>query len=105
MEGSQTSPSAATGWRGKTALGYLLMIGAAVGVFLLIRWYGLGLHAPDGPGTFVAKAPKAGADTLMHVRLPLFRALVSGYLETAAGVLNSTERAHLGFDVFGVADA
>lgn len=33
----------------------------------------------------------------MHVRLPLFRALVQGYLETAGGVLNATERAHLGF--------
>ena len=33
----------------------------------------------------------------MHVRLPLFRALVEGYLETAGGVLNATERAHLGF--------
>ena len=35
--------------------------------------------------------------TRMHLRLPLFRALVSGYLETASRVLNATERAHLGF--------
>ena len=34
----------------------------------------------------------------MHVRLPLFRALVQGYLRSAVGgVLNATERAHLGF--------
>jgi aminoglycoside phosphotransferase (APT) family kinase protein len=33
----------------------------------------------------------------MHVRLPLFRALVTGYLETAGGVLNAAERAHFGF--------
>jgi aminoglycoside phosphotransferase (APT) family kinase protein len=33
----------------------------------------------------------------MQVRLPLFRALVGGYLETAGGVLNAVERAHLGF--------
>ncbi|MES2696811.1 MAG: aminoglycoside phosphotransferase family protein [Verrucomicrobiota bacterium] len=33
----------------------------------------------------------------MHVRLPLFRQLVMGYLETAGGVLNATERGHLGF--------
>lgn len=36
--------------------------------------------------------------TRMHVRLPLFRALVEGYLGSAVGgVLNATERAHLGF--------
>lgn len=33
----------------------------------------------------------------MHVRLPLFRQIVKGYLETAGSVLNATERAHLGF--------
>jgi hypothetical protein len=34
----------------------------------------------------------------MHVQLPLFRALVEGYLGSAVGgVLNATERAHLGF--------
>ena len=33
----------------------------------------------------------------MHVRLPLFRELVAGYLETAGDVLNATEREHLGF--------
>ena len=34
----------------------------------------------------------------MHLRLPLFRALVEGYLGSAVGgVLNATERAHLGF--------
>ncbi len=33
----------------------------------------------------------------MHLKLPLFRAVVQGYLEAAGGVLNSTERAHLGF--------
>ena len=34
----------------------------------------------------------------MHVLLPPFRALVQGYLSSAVGsVLNSTERAHLGF--------
>lgn len=33
----------------------------------------------------------------MHVRLPLFRALVEGYLETTGGMLNAVERAHLGF--------
>ncbi len=35
--------------------------------------------------------------TQMHVVLPYFRALVEGYLETAGSVLNSVERAHLGF--------
>jgi Ser/Thr protein kinase RdoA (MazF antagonist) len=35
--------------------------------------------------------------TRMHVQLPLFRALVAGYLESAGNVLNATERAHLGF--------
>ncbi|QYM79154.1 aminoglycoside phosphotransferase family protein [Horticoccus luteus] len=39
--------------------------------------------------------PEAGN---MHVRLPLFRALVEGYLGSEVGaVLNATERAHLGF--------
>jgi aminoglycoside phosphotransferase (APT) family kinase protein len=39
--------------------------------------------------------PEAGN---MHLRLPLFRALVEGYLGSAVGgVLNATERAHLGF--------
>lgn len=33
----------------------------------------------------------------MHLKLPLFRAVVEGYLEAAGGVLNATERAHLGF--------
>jgi aminoglycoside phosphotransferase (APT) family kinase protein len=34
----------------------------------------------------------------MHVKLPQFRALVEGYLSSAVGgVLNATERAHLGF--------
>lgn len=34
----------------------------------------------------------------MQVQLPLFRALVEGYLGSAVGsVLNATERAHLGF--------
>lgn len=34
----------------------------------------------------------------MHVVLPYFRVLVAGYLESAVGgVLNATERAHLGF--------
>ncbi|MEY2881337.1 MAG: hypothetical protein RLZZ15_3717 [Verrucomicrobiota bacterium] len=33
----------------------------------------------------------------MHVVLPYFRALVEGYLESAGGVLNTAERAHLGF--------
>ena len=33
----------------------------------------------------------------MLVQLPLFRALVAGYLETAGDVLNAVERAHLGF--------
>lgn len=33
----------------------------------------------------------------MHLKLPLYRALVSGYLETAGDALNATERAHLGF--------
>lgn len=33
----------------------------------------------------------------MHVVLPYFRALVEGYLESAGGVLNAVERAHLGF--------
>lgn len=34
----------------------------------------------------------------MHVQLPLFRALVEGYLGSAVGgVLSATERAHLGF--------
>ena len=33
----------------------------------------------------------------MHVRLPLFRALVTGYLEGCGGGLNAVERAHLGF--------
>lgn len=33
----------------------------------------------------------------MQVVLPLFRQLVAGYLETAGGVLNATERDHLGF--------
>ena len=34
----------------------------------------------------------------MRVQLPLFRALVEGYLASAVGgVLNATERAHLGF--------
>lgn len=33
----------------------------------------------------------------MQVRLPLFRALVTGFLETAGDVVNATERAHLGF--------
>lgn len=33
----------------------------------------------------------------MGLSLPLFRALVAGYLETAGGVLNAAERAHLGF--------
>jgi aminoglycoside phosphotransferase (APT) family kinase protein len=35
--------------------------------------------------------------TQMHVVLPYFRALVEGYLESAGGVLNAVERAHLGF--------
>jgi aminoglycoside phosphotransferase (APT) family kinase protein len=35
--------------------------------------------------------------TQMHVVLPYFHALVEGYLESAGGVLNATERAHLGF--------
>ena len=35
--------------------------------------------------------------TQMHVVLPYFQALVEGYLESAGGVLNATERAHLGF--------
>lgn len=33
----------------------------------------------------------------MQVQLPLYRALVEGYLETAGGTLNAVERAHLGF--------
>lgn len=33
----------------------------------------------------------------MHVVLPYFQALVEGYLESAGGVLNAVERAHLGF--------
>ena len=33
----------------------------------------------------------------MALSLPRFRALVAGYLETAGGVLNAVERAHLGF--------
>ncbi len=59
--------------RGRTLLGYLAMVAAAVGAFLLIRSYGLGLQAPDpGPASaFAAKTPKSSSDALMHVLVAL----------------------------------
>ncbi len=48
--------------------------------------------------TSVAAAAEDEPDPArVEVRLPFFRALVEGYLETAGGMLNVAERAHLAF--------
>src|SRR5262245_22399214 len=66
------------GHRGRTALGYLAMLAAAVGVFLLIRSYGMDLTAPASePGHAVASAPRASTDALMHVLLALIVVIVA----------------------------
>src|ERR1700761_276742 len=50
---------------------YALMVVAAVGVFMLIRWFGQAIVAPIGSGIF-GKLSNAPPDALSHVLLALF---------------------------------
>jgi Kef-type K+ transport system membrane component KefB len=55
----------------RMGLVYLLMVVAAVGVFMLIRWFGQAIVAPIGSGIF-GKLSNAPPDALSHVLLALF---------------------------------
>src|SRR5262245_4215725 len=58
--------------RARTLVGYALMIGATVGIYLVVRSLGLGLAAPSPTGPRFGDSTDAGtADTLLHVLIAL----------------------------------
>jgi Kef-type K+ transport system membrane component KefB len=63
---------------GRLAVGYSLLLVAAIGLFLLIRWYGETLPAPAAAATPGAGAAVPKADVLPHVLLALVAILVTG---------------------------
>jgi Kef-type K+ transport system membrane component KefB len=68
------------GWRAATS--YVLMLAAAVGLFLVIRHYGEALAAPDAPPAAISvAAPKAGqVDVVAHVLATLAAVVALGYV-------------------------
>src|ERR1041384_965367 len=68
-----TSRPEAASRRSRTIAGYLLMIGATVGGYLLVRAYGEHLMAPalPGGGAFGRGSGQGPIDALMHVLLAL----------------------------------
>src|SRR5436305_6811984 len=68
------------GWPAATA--YVLMLVAAVGLFLVIRHYGEALPAPDAPPAAISVAdPKAGqVDVVTHVLATLAAVVGLGYV-------------------------
>ncbi|MDB5307280.1 MAG: nhaS3 1 [Gemmataceae bacterium] len=75
-----TSSPAGPGWAAAAA--YVLMIAAAVGVFLIVRHIGDGLVAPEVPaGAISVAAPKAGqVDVVAHVLATLAAVVGLGYV-------------------------
>ncbi len=57
--------------KAKTPLFYAAMVGAALGVFLWIRFAGETLHAPEGPGKFGQVGALRSGGVLTHVLLAL----------------------------------
>lgn len=55
----------------RTALVYVAMLGAAVGIFFCIYVLGGSIHAPEGSGIFGQHAPRESGIILTHVLLAL----------------------------------
>jgi Kef-type K+ transport system membrane component KefB len=72
--------------RGRTLVGYAVMLAATVGAYFFVRSVGEGLAAPapDGPSRFGVVAGLASADTLLHVLLALVVVII---LARALGTL------------------
>ena len=72
--------SARSGWL--AAVAYVLMLVAAVGLFLVIRHFGEAITAPDAPPAAISvAAPKAGqVDVVAHVLATLAAVVGLGYL-------------------------
>lgn len=64
-----------------TTVGYILMILGAIGVFLLIRGYGMTLIAPPGaPAASSAETSATGGNVFLHVLIALTAVIVTGLI-------------------------
>jgi len=64
-----------------TTVGYILMILGAIGVFLLIRGYGVTLIAPPGaPAASPAETSTTGVNVFLHVLIALTAVIITGLI-------------------------